>query len=265
MPKHFRCLGKGWVMKYDINNINSEWSNLFKGYYYERYVQEVLTHNNIGFVGNPEDYDLWKQYTTPDYDIYVNGKKIECKLTLTEIYYSWFERDWLSRDCDIIVTNDKFNIPYEGREELRRRRIRLFDVFELLEFLLDGNKLNNNKYNITSKCYNGKLGSKPILTREDRIKVAFTQKNKRNNQAVVLSSLKKQQHKDRKKASYYSPKSSPSRINSPSSPDTMTYSRPHTSQETISYSSIPSTFISLSHSQKSLWVFSKRTPRLDLH
>jgi hypothetical protein len=133
-------------MKYDIDNVNPLWDRNFKGYYYERYDKEILRHNNIEIEKcNSDNYQEWLKQTNADFDIKSNGYKIECKLTLTYVYDSWVERDWLSRDCDIYVTNNKFHISYESREKIRKLGRKLFDIFELIEFLMfKGNKCNLN-------------------------------------------------------------------------------------------------------------------------
>ena len=133
-------------MKYDIINVNPSWDRNFKGYYYERYNKEMLRRNNIPMEEyNPDSYQEWLKHTNTNFDIRSNGYSIECKLTLTYVYDSWVERDWLSRDCDIYVTNNKFNISYESKEKIRKLGRKLFDIFELIEFLmLKGNKSNLN-------------------------------------------------------------------------------------------------------------------------
>lgn len=124
-------------------------SRYAKGYFYEMDVQNQLDTHNISFNGNSRNYTKWLEQTNSGYDIKVNiGNgtiNIECKFTLTLIYHSWFIRDWLSRDSDIFVTNNKWNISYSDRRLLDEEHKKLFSICELIIYL---QKLmnNGNKY-----------------------------------------------------------------------------------------------------------------------
>ena len=136
-------------MKYDILNIDLSWSALFKGFYHEMYDQEILNRNHIEFLGNPNTFQEWKKHTQKGYDLKVKSRKgiwytVECKFTSTPVYPSWVERDWLSRDADIYVTDNKWNVAYEERQRIKEEGSKLMDIFELLEFLMKGNKLYYN-------------------------------------------------------------------------------------------------------------------------
>ncbi len=135
-------------MKYNLQDINSEWDRYYKGYYYEMLVQENLASHNIDFNGNPSNFEEWKKTTNTNYDINVKVNDtvwltVECKLTLTQVYDSWFYRDWYSRQCDIIVTNDKFHISLNARNILYSKGVVLLETYDLVPFinnLKEGNK-----------------------------------------------------------------------------------------------------------------------------
>jgi len=54
-------------------------------------------------------------------------------------------RDWYSRDCDVIVTNNKWNVPYEDRMLLKESGRKLLDTHEFLNYILRLCK-KGNKY-----------------------------------------------------------------------------------------------------------------------
>ena len=96
-------------------------SRLEKGYFFELYVQNLLLKFGISFIGNSRCFDTWKRQTNKGYDIKVkvgegSWLQVECKFTLKKIYPSWIRRDWLSRDCDIIVCNDPSKLSEQDRE-----------------------------------------------------------------------------------------------------------------------------------------------------
>lgn len=131
-----------------------------KGYYYEMRVQDLLLNNQIEFDGNPTNYEEWLRHTKTGYDIKVRDPRngnwitVECKLTLKELYPSWFKRDWLGKSADIIVTNNPLSLSYRDRKMLTRNGKKLFSTMEFvfyLQKLCRGNKyhLNNNEYSFT--------------------------------------------------------------------------------------------------------------------
>ncbi len=89
------------------------------------------------------------KHTGANYDIRVETDKgwvrVECKFTLTHVYHSWFMRDWYSRSCDIIVTNDKWNVRYEDRKLLRKTGRKLMSTREFMNYVLKLCK-KGNKY-----------------------------------------------------------------------------------------------------------------------
>jgi hypothetical protein len=136
-------------MQYRLEDINESWDRYYKGYYYEMIVQETLSVNNIEYIGNPIDIDEWKKTTNTDYDISVKVSDsswldVECKLTLSpHIYNSWFERDWFSRNCNIIVTNNKFHLSMYARNKLYIEGIALVNTESLVPYIkgiIEGNK-----------------------------------------------------------------------------------------------------------------------------
>jgi ribosomal protein L44E len=109
------------------------------------------------YEGNPQTFSEWKQLTNKGYDVKVSTGndswvKIECKFTSKPVFYSWVQRDWSSRLCDVIVTNNKWNVPYEGRQEIKRMGIKLLDTCELIPYLMNllshGNKRSLNIYSV---------------------------------------------------------------------------------------------------------------------
>jgi hypothetical protein len=144
-------------MYWDYSNIQSEWDAEYKGYYFEMAVQEILDRNGIDYLGNPKRFQQWKQYTIKGYDIRVNGKKVECKFALVPIYHSWFLRDWCSRNCDIIVTNNKFTLGNDDRLILKAKGVKLMDVMEFISWILEN--LDGNKYNLN---ISSPMSSSPI-------------------------------------------------------------------------------------------------------
>ena len=137
---------------FNVLSIDSNWTRCYKGYYYEMCIQELLENSNIKFTGNPQVYYQWKQVTQTDYDIMCNGIKIECKLTLTPIYHSWFIRDWYNRKCDVIVTNCKWNLANKDREALKENNVLLLETHELSPFIkVYGNKFYNSYSSIVDR------------------------------------------------------------------------------------------------------------------
>jgi len=120
-------------------------SRLEKGYFYELYNWNLLDRNNIRYVSNPDDFDVWKSYTNSGFDATVRVDRVEYKLILKPIYRSWFMRDWLSRTANIFVTNNKWNIPYVCRKMLKDRGLKLFNDLEFIWYVLHK---NGNKYNL---------------------------------------------------------------------------------------------------------------------
>lgn len=141
----------------DVSNL----SRYQKGYLYEYEIWNSLKTHNVEYSSNPQTYSEWLKTTNTGYDIKVKINddlwlKVECKYTSKPIYHSWFVRDWNSRDCDVIVTNCKWHVPFKDRELLREKNIKLFDTHEFLAYILklcrDGNKyyLNLQSYYFTS-------------------------------------------------------------------------------------------------------------------
>jgi len=117
-------------------------SRLWKGYLFELYVQNLLLKFGISFIGNSRCFDTWKRQTNKGYDIKVkvgegSWLQVECKFTLKKIYPSWIRRDWLSRDCDIIVCNDPSKLSEQDRELLESRGIKLLTPSQFILYVLN--------------------------------------------------------------------------------------------------------------------------------
>lgn len=120
-----------------------------KGFRYEYENCRILDAHGITYESNPQSYLEWVTTTMTDFDIKVRTTKkgwirVECKFTLTHIHHCWFMRDWYPRNCDIIVTNDKWNVRYEDRKLLRETGRKLMNTYEFLNYILklckDGNQ-----------------------------------------------------------------------------------------------------------------------------
>lgn len=116
------------------------YSSFRKGYSYEMHVQSLLDKLGVLHESNPKQFEQWKeQHKEKPYDIKAKlkdlGYKIECKLCLTPIFRSYFERDWSTRDADIFVTNDKNAIPKECKKQLKRRGQKLLDTTEFVKWV----------------------------------------------------------------------------------------------------------------------------------
>lgn len=116
-------------------------SRLEKGFDYEKSVWNLLEGYKIEYEGNPKDFCSWKRVVGKPYDLRVftvrkGWLKIECKFTTKRIYHSWFIRDWLSRDANIIVTNNIWNVPYADRGLLKEKGIKLMDTYQFLSYVI---------------------------------------------------------------------------------------------------------------------------------
>jgi ribosomal protein S27AE len=149
----------------DFDNQSFEgYSRLQKGYAFEMLIQRILDYSGTVFVGNPRAYEHWLSFTNRGFDIKVLTRKntwikVECKLVLEPIFPSWFDRDWLSRDANLFVTNDVSMIPSECIDKAHRLGRMILTPIELLNYVM-GNKyyLNNipdtrvkNKIKISSE------------------------------------------------------------------------------------------------------------------
>ena len=116
-----------------------------KGYVFESTIWYKLDFFGVFYMSNPKSFAKWKQRTNSDFDLMVEVdgelKRVECKLTLKPIFASWFRRDWLSRDSDFIVTNDKSHVPVECRRLLMFKGVELLDTQEFLMRVLDDDEL----------------------------------------------------------------------------------------------------------------------------
>src|SRR4030042_1376936 len=133
-----------------------------KGFWYEGYVQYLLDMNDVNYEGNPISFEAWKDNPTKGHDIivkYPNGTKIrvECKFTLNHLYPCWIKEDWLSRDADIIVTNDVHAVPYRERILLRKQGKKLMSTTEFIMYIqkmIGGNQRSwNNALVDTIRVY----------------------------------------------------------------------------------------------------------------
>jgi len=133
-------------------------NRLKKGFWYEIFNQALFKINNIDFYGNSHSYQEWLNKQIKGYDFRIrlpNDKtiKVEAKLTLKPIYHSWFVRDWLSRDADIFVTNDKFTVSYKDRRELEKQHKKLLSTTEFIMYLQKMRGGNKRSLNIASEIY----------------------------------------------------------------------------------------------------------------
>jgi len=132
-----------------------------KGFWYEIFNQTLFKINKIDFYGNSDSYEEWLDKQIKGYDFRIrfpNGKtiKVEAKLTLNPIYHSWFMRDWLSRDADVYVTNDKFAISYKDRRTLEKQHRKILSTTEFITYLqkiMKGNKRSLNSINEIHQNY----------------------------------------------------------------------------------------------------------------
>jgi len=127
------------------DNLFEELSRYEKGYVFESVVWYQLDYFGVFYMSNPRRFEAWKKRTNSDFDLVVDvdglPKRVECKFTSKSIYHSWFMRDWFSRDCDVIVTNDKSHVPVECRRLLMFRGVELLDTQEFLMRVLDDDEL----------------------------------------------------------------------------------------------------------------------------
>jgi hypothetical protein len=133
-----------------------------KGFYYEMHIQRLLKANSVDFSGNSSSYSEWTSNQAKDYDIRINlpnGKtiKVECKLALKPVFHSWFERDWLSRDADIFVTNDVFTISYDDRKTLEESGKKLLSTTEFVMYIQEMTR--DNKYAYLNISYSISISS----------------------------------------------------------------------------------------------------------
>jgi len=110
------------------------------------YLNELLYRSGFHCIGHPDDYKQWLAFQGKDKDCYVKIKTRDKTLTLkVEFKYlgndhikkhlSWIVRDWLSRDVDIIVTNNKWFLSYDERKMIKDSGKLLFDCMEFLNYL----------------------------------------------------------------------------------------------------------------------------------
>ena len=136
-----------------------------KGYNYERQIWDILNSSGIDYEGNPIIFRLWNRFTIKGYDVraYTHRKgwvKVECRFTSKPIYHSWFVRDWFHKlhTADIIVTNNKFHIPYQDRQTIREYGVKLFNTNEFCNYMLKQNKRRHLLYKYVIFGY-GSFGS----------------------------------------------------------------------------------------------------------
>jgi hypothetical protein len=101
----------------------------FKGYLFEmRCKAELGNIPNVVYHGNPTAYSDWLHHHNENsFDAtitYPNGEteKLEMKYVSdgVKIFPSWFERDWLTRDAPIIVTNNPTAISYQCKRKAEK-------------------------------------------------------------------------------------------------------------------------------------------------
>jgi hypothetical protein len=112
----------------------------YKGYSFEinECRRAFVDIPNIVYQSNPTDYNEWlMNHSKNSYDAtvtYPNGviQKIEMKFVTNgvKIESSWFRRDWISRDADIIVTNNPNAIKFSDRRTAEKLGIKIMSVSE---------------------------------------------------------------------------------------------------------------------------------------
>jgi hypothetical protein len=133
-------------------------SRLRKGYDYESQVWTLLDSYRIDYKSNPKDYLEWLKRTGEGFDLRVftvkkGWLKVEAKFTSKPIYHSWFVRDWLSRDAEIIVTNNIWHVPSNDRIMLKQRGIKLLGTFQFLSYIIRLNRVTRFTLNMSRDGY----------------------------------------------------------------------------------------------------------------
>lgn len=128
----------------------------FKGYIWEMNCKEwILKIPHILYEGNPADYYEWKnEHNKNAYDGIVtlpNGAKIFLEMkfrNVDKIYHSWFIKDWLPREANIIVTNKPSVVEYSDKRTLDKRGVKLMSPSEAKVYIgrLVRNILHPSKY-----------------------------------------------------------------------------------------------------------------------
>lgn len=144
------------------------------GFSFEYDQMYLMTIHDIDFQSNPPIYEEWLRdnHVLNGYDMLIHTPKgevkVEIKYSNYPIFHSWFLRDWYSRDCDVIVTNNKWNISSQDRQQLKERGIKLLNEYEFLCYIL---KLSctPNKYtdiSIDKISYNTNLDSHDLFIQQ---------------------------------------------------------------------------------------------------
>jgi hypothetical protein len=165
-----------------------------KGFWYEIFNQTLFKINNIDSYGNSASYEEWLSKQIKGYDFRIrlpNGKiiKVEAKLTLKPIYHSWFMRDWLSRDADVYVTNDKFAVRYQDRRALDKQRKKLLSTTEFIMYLQKMRDSNKHSLKSTTETYNRYIQNTEKYS-ETKIDKWFSSENGMKNAEVDTENAK---------------------------------------------------------------------------
>lgn len=150
-------------------------NNLETGFCGESILWKILDSLEVPYKSNPKQYEAWLETTNTGYDLIVYGKKVEVKFLRKgkRLYPSWFKRDWLSKDCDIIVTSFLSNLSEDEIELAREKGIEIMSYRQFADWVFleklknEGNKLYLNK-NIEIRSTNNKRSnilSKSIVTK----------------------------------------------------------------------------------------------------
>jgi len=168
------------IRKYDVSHIKPSMSRNKKGYYFEMYMQELLERNKFRFKGNPVNYASWLKSQAGKNDCVVLLKdkmiKVEIKyLTNSEIrrHPSWVKRDWLSRDCHIIVANNKWLLSYEERAMIKESGKKIFDPMEFLNYLFEVRSKATLTHIVNISVIKIELSSRSIIIGERSLKAEF--------------------------------------------------------------------------------------------
>jgi len=97
---------------------------------------------------------------------------VECKLSLKPLKHEYITRDWLTRDADVIVTNNIFNVRREDRQLIKESGKTLLSTDDLPTYLVEirnklilGKGMDGKMYSIYSKLYPSQNTSFPILNK----------------------------------------------------------------------------------------------------
>jgi hypothetical protein len=128
----------------EISSTFSEDTRNFKGFTFEMLCKNLFEKIlNVRYIGNPSNYSNWLQnHNRNSFDgiiTYSNGTRENLEMKFVsegvKIESSWFNRDWLTRDANVIVTNNPTSIKYEDKRKAERLGKKILSVSEALVYL----------------------------------------------------------------------------------------------------------------------------------